>query len=496
MINRKFIILSLPIISTLCFLTCFIPLSHSEDVYIAIRKGFGSPGSEGNPVIITLDNLKPAKGIQLEICDEGNYLSSRGCDSLDRASEFLCQTNNLRNGCTTVLLYSVGNLIEVGAGPIIAINYDVAEHAPSGQCISLRLNKKKSIVADENNKPFKITTEPGEFCFEGGGDETTTTTTTKTSNTTTTIPSTKTTSIGKIPDIRATTIPKTTIPEIPDTTRMTTPRTLTTPRTFTANTTTTIREPTTKTKESPEKITETPSETTTIPLSSPYQISISPLSVTLNSGEVVEFHANTVVDGKKVKGIYRWEIIPASTIGSTINENGLFTAGNNTSDFTTKEIVRVTDTLHENSEATVMVTISIKKPPPTGCELSISPSSATLFPGDPITFSAKNLGKRCAEGSYKWKILSKLDSHISKNGIYTAGNNESGDSAFDIVIVKDTINNISIDAMVTVLSKEKVAQATSDVIQKPQLKALSSKVLIIILVLIILTGIVLFLKFK
>ena len=94
------------------------------------------------------------------------------------------------------------------------------------------------------------------------------------------------------------------------------------------------------------------------------------------------------------------------------------------------------------------------------------------------------------------EILSKMDSHISKNGIYTAGNNESGDVAFDIVLVKDTINNISIDAMITVLSEEKVAQTTSGAIQKSPLKALSSKVLIIILVLITLTGIVLFWKIK
>ena len=478
---KKFVKKSLQIplthlILVFCFMSLLITPSYSEEVYLTIGKGFGSPGSRNNQIIVMLENpLNQVKGVQLEICDEGNYLSSKRCSAIGRASEFFCNTNDLRNGCTRTILYSVGDLIEEGEGSILIVDYDVSENAPSGQCISLSLNKKNSQISDENNKSLKVTTEPGEFCFEGGsGDETSTTTTSKTPITTTTILSTKTTTIKTTPDIQVTT----------------TPRTLTTPEIHTTTTPITIREPTTKTEELPESITEMFSETTTIPLSSSYQIFISPSSITLNSGGMVEFRANSIVDGKKVKGIYKWELISASPIGSTINENGLFTAGNNNSDYTIKGIARVTDALHENSEATVTITINIKKPSPIGCELSISPSSVTLFPGDTLTFSARNFGERCAEGSYKWKILSKMDSHISRKGLYTAGNNESGDSAFDILIVEDTINDIKADAMITVLSKEKSVQTTQGSTQKTQQKTISRNILIIVvsLIILLLTG--------
>ena len=351
---------------------------------------------------------------------------------------------------------------------------------------------------DENSVP--IMPYPVECFVTAGSDDddtSTTTTTSKNPITTTTIFSTKTTTINISSDFNVTTIPKTRIPEDSDSTMETLPGTPTTPKTYTKTTTSTRRKPTTKTKESPDIITEISSKTTTVPHSSPYQVFISPSSITLNSREVVEFREMSVVDGEKVKGTYRWEIIPASTIGSTIDENGLFTAGNNTSAYTIKEIARVTDTLHENSAATVTVTINIKKPSPMGCELSISPSSVTLFPGDTITFSAKNFGERCVEGSYKWKIFSKIDSHISKNGIYTAGNNESGDSAFDIVLVKDAINNIRIDAMVAVLPNGKVAQVAPDNTQNPQQEILPFKIpIIIISVLTILAGIVFLWRIK
>lgn len=105
------------------------------------------------------------------------------------------------------------------------------------------------------------------------------------------------------------------------------------------------------------------------------------------------------------------------------------------------------------------------------------------------------------KGLYQWKTNSGIGSQISANGIYTAGNNETGNSVIDIIIIKDTINNISNDAIATVLSREKVAQIATDATQKSHQETLSgrgtyTKFLIIIIVLIILTGIVLFWKIK
>ena len=301
-----------------------------------------------------------------------------------------------------------------------------------------------------------------------------------------------------IPDIAMTTTPKATLPAAPDTTRMTVPKTTFMPGTL--NSATTIKNPTGQAIESSEGITQISTKTTAIPLSSPYQVLISPSPVELSSSGVLRLVAKTLSQGTEVGGKYSWNIVPASTIGSTIDENGQFTAGSNASTYKIKETIRVTDTLHENSETTAIVTINIKQPSSTGCELSIGPSSATLFPGDAITFSVKNLGKRCVEGSYKWKILSKIDSHISRKGLYTAGNNESGDSTFDIVIVEDTTNNSKADAIVTVVSKGTGVQVAPNATYKPQQEALFgtgiySRVLIVI-VLIILTGIVVFWKIK
>lgn len=497
MINRKIIISSLSIILTLCVLLCYTPVSHSADAYLTIGTGSGSPGSQSAVTVSMENSMNQVAGVQMDICADGGYLSCTGCETAGRASDdFICMANSLKKGCCRVIVSSfVRGKLEEGEGSVLIINYDVSERSPAGECRAL--NPENVIVADENNQSLVVIAETGEFCFEGGsGDETSTTTTSKIPITTTTILSTKTTTTKTTSDIKVTTIPRTTTtPAVSDITMMPTPGTLTTPKTHTITTTITIREPTTKTKELSESIAEISSKTITSPLSSHYQVFISPSSIALSSGEAVEFRATTIANGQKVKGIYRWELIPASHIGSSINENGLFTAGNNTSSYTIKESVQATDTLHDNSKAIVTVTITIKKPSAVGCTLSISPSSVTLFPGDTITFSAKTFGERCVESSYKWKILSKMDSHISKNGLYTAGNNESGDSAFDIVLVKDTINNISIDAMVTVLSKEKVVQAAPDDTQKPQQRSLFLKVLIII-VLIILTSVVLYWRIK
>jgi len=295
------------------------------------------------------------------------------------------------------------------------------------------------------------------------------------------------------PDISMTAVPQTGIPSTPDSTESISTITITTPI---ALNTTTITEQTTKTQESPERIAEISSKTTTIPLSSPYRVFVSPSSVMLNSGGGVEFSAYTISDGKEARGEYLWKIVPASSIGSTIDKNGQFTAGKNTSDSNIRETVRAIDTIHENTYGAVMITIEVKKQPTVGCELSISPSSVDLFPGDTITFFAKNLGERCREGSFKWKIFSKIDSQISANGLYTAGKNKSGNSAIDIIIVKDSANGKSADAIATVLSSGKVTQATSDATQKPQQEILSLKISIAIIILIILTSIVLFWRIK
>ena len=315
-----------------------------------------------------------------------------------------------------------------------------------------------------------------------------------------------TTIIKTSPDISMTSIFKTALPPTPDSTESITTITITTPITLN---TSTIPESNTKTIESPAIKTKLSSKTTTalippttILFSSPYRVAISPSSVMLNSGGMVQFSIKTISDENEVKGKYLWKIVPASSIGSIIDENGLFTAGNNTSGSIIKETVLATDHLHESNYLTATVTINVKKQPLVGCELLINLTSATILPGDTIRFFAKNFGESCMEGSHKWKTNSKIGSKISENGLYTAGNNASGNSAIDIIIVKDTTNRISTDAIVTVLSTEKVAQVVPDSTQKPQQESLSGRgiystvLFIIVLTSLFLVGIVLFRRLK
>jgi len=132
---------------------------------ISVGTGAAPPGSDNIPVNVVLDNTDPVKGLQMTICDKGNYLTCTGCDPSARASDFTCQSNELANGCATVILLSLsGALIDVGDGPLLSINYDVADDAPSAQCIDLTSVDPK--VSDENKSFLDATVEQGEFCIE------------------------------------------------------------------------------------------------------------------------------------------------------------------------------------------------------------------------------------------------------------------------------------------------------------------------------------------
>jgi hypothetical protein len=217
-----------------------------------------------------------------------------------------------------------------------------------------------------------------------------------------------------------------------------------------------------------------------------------------DSGGKLQFSAKTILDGEEVDGTYQWDIVPASTIGSTIDKNGLLTASNNTSGYNSMETVRVTDIIHENNSVTASVIIKAEKHPSGGCELSVSPSSATVLTGETLRFLASNSGKTCVKGSYKWGISSKIGSHINSKGLYTAEKNDTGNSVIDIITAEDATNGIKASSLVNVLFEEKVAQSVPRSTQKPQQeqpfqKETSSTVFIIaVLAIVFLIGIILF----
>lgn len=130
---------------------------------IAVGTGSASPGTENTSVNVALDNVVPVKGVQMDICDAGDYLTCTGCEPTARASGFDCLTNELRHGCVRILLYSMGDVIDVGTGPLFSLNYDVVDEAPSAECINLTPAETK--VSDENKSFIDATVEPGEFCI-------------------------------------------------------------------------------------------------------------------------------------------------------------------------------------------------------------------------------------------------------------------------------------------------------------------------------------------
>ena len=109
--------------------------------------------------------------------------------------------------------------------------------------------------------------------------------------------------------------------------------------------------------------------------------------------------------------------------------------------------------------AIATITIEGAKEPSEGCALLLTPSSAEISPGNVITFTAKKVGKTCAEGAYQWKVSSKIGSTITDAGLYTAGINRTNEEALDIIMVKDGRDNLSSDALVTVAPGDQFSPA-------------------------------------
>ena len=137
-----------------------------------VEDGSGPPNSKENEVTVTLYNPSiEILGVQMDICDGSDYLTCTGCENTERTPDFLCETNELPNGCCRMVLISLAlDPIEAGTGPIFTLIYDVSEEAPLGECRDL--NTEGVIIVDENMEPLDIRSIsiPGEFCFEVDGN--------------------------------------------------------------------------------------------------------------------------------------------------------------------------------------------------------------------------------------------------------------------------------------------------------------------------------------
>ena len=149
---------------TILIIACLASCQRA-DVSLTIGNGSGSPGSENNIVEITIDNpVSKIKGIQADICDEGNYLQGVACEPIGSASEFTCAYNELSDGCFRIMILSLsGDVIPEGEGPIISISYNVSEDAPDGRCVDL--TARDAEVSDEERNLVPAVMNKGAFCF-------------------------------------------------------------------------------------------------------------------------------------------------------------------------------------------------------------------------------------------------------------------------------------------------------------------------------------------
>jgi len=196
-----------------------------------------------------------------------------------------------------------------------------------------------------------------------------------------------------------------------------------------------------------------------------YEVTITPDSATANFGETVQFSASTTFNGEIISGDYIWDL--TSSLGSIIDENGLYTAGT----VEGIDIVTVIDIAHEDITDAALVTVASSGPP---CEVIIAPPSAIVSSGETIAFSATTNpvppNTECNEGAYLWSVDSPIESSITQDGLYTAGSNNTGEDVTDIVTVTDMANgNITNVAEVKV-----VAEGEYIVVITPEEKTLAS----------------------
>jgi len=146
----------------------------------------------------------------------------------------------------------------------------------------------------------------------------------------------------------------------------------------------------------------------------PCVISISPKSNDVKGGETIQFSAT--VDGTCNLPSYSWQV--TTDCGSTIDENGLYTAGDVM--FDCSDTVTVIDS--GNGDIQDIATVNISP------WLTITPENETVGSGETIVFSGSYEPDFCnTKPIYCWSVESDIDSTISAGytvdakGYYTAG---------------------------------------------------------------------------
>ncbi|MBW1838834.1 MAG: hypothetical protein JRI49_02780, partial [Deltaproteobacteria bacterium] len=187
---------------------------------------------------------------------------------------------------------------------------------------------------------------------------------------------------------------------------------------------------------------------------------IAPPSATVAPGETISFVATTnpvPPNTECSEGAYLWSV--DSPIGSSITQDGVYTAGINNTGGDRLDVITATDTANGNIADAAEITVLAQG---AYIVVTITPEDMTLASLDSIQFTAQTMDAETGtpypeeECSYRWEISppSTIGSVINRGGLYVAGLNFTDNLATETIRVFDTAHNDATDeAMVTVLVK-------------------------------------------
>jgi hypothetical protein len=114
---------------------------------------------------------------------------------------------------------------------------------------------------------------------------------------------------------------------------------------------------------------------------------------------------------------------------------------------TTTSVNYTTTTVPATTTVSPTTTTTIE---PELCTITIDPASIVVAAEEQVAFSATVTGAECSSSQLQWSVVSTIGSTIDDAGNYQAGENNSGATLTDTVLVIDSANNISATATISV----------------------------------------------
>ena len=133
-----------------------------------VKETSGQPGSTGNLVTVSLDNLTNIRGLQFKLTDSPNYLTAMNVTPVERAADFIVTKSDNGLAVSVMLVSLTGNTIATGSGPICRISYDASGAAPLGEFSGLEISSV--VMSDNANNPVAPELLSGKFWFVKMGD--------------------------------------------------------------------------------------------------------------------------------------------------------------------------------------------------------------------------------------------------------------------------------------------------------------------------------------